>query len=174
MVVKNYINFSNLTIFSFFKLIFQVKRCKSFELRAGNLYTVCGCTKKNGLQHDCPRSECQGRPCCLCKPEPTCCPSKFHKRFANKTMGKKTNPCCPPRMCCPGPCNPCSKSCDPCCDPCNRIPCCDPCSYQCKFSSFLFLCIILIFVILYGFQVLHTTVIDVNLNILQSSLKNLV
>lgn len=69
-----------------------MKKCKSRELRAGVLYKTCECTKRNGLQHDCPRTECQGRPECLSKPKANCCPSKFGRRFANVTMGKKTNP----------------------------------------------------------------------------------
>ncbi|XP_046663464.1 uncharacterized protein LOC124356325 [Homalodisca vitripennis] len=47
----------------------------SVELRCGVLYSGCQCTKRNGLQQDCPRSECQGRPSCLDYPAPTCVPS---------------------------------------------------------------------------------------------------
>lgn len=67
-------------------------KCKSRELRAGILYTTCGCCRRNGLQYDCPRSECQGRKICLVKPFPKCCPSQYGNRFANVIMGKSTNP----------------------------------------------------------------------------------
>ncbi|KAK6642648.1 hypothetical protein RUM43_004150 [Polyplax serrata] len=50
-------------------------RCESRELRGGNLYQCCQCNKRNGLQHDCPRTPCQGRPACLTKPWPDCWPS---------------------------------------------------------------------------------------------------
>ncbi|KAL0279314.1 UNVERIFIED_CONTAM: hypothetical protein PYX00_000903 [Menopon gallinae] len=50
-------------------------RCESRELRGGNLYQCCQCLKRNGLQHDCPRTPCQGRPACLVKPWPDCWPS---------------------------------------------------------------------------------------------------
>lgn len=74
------------------------KRCKSRELRGGVLYTKCDCVKRNGLQHDCPRSMCQGQSCCMTKPYPGCCPSKYMWRFAFCTMGKPSNPP-PPRSC---------------------------------------------------------------------------
>ncbi|GLV34417.1 uncharacterized protein CBL_09665 [Carabus blaptoides fortunei] len=62
------------------------KRAKSRELRAGILYVGCDCEKRNGLQDQCPRSECQGRPPCLTKP-PTCPPSEFAnaKHLTRKT-----------------------------------------------------------------------------------------
>lgn len=66
--------------------------CKSRELRGGILYTNCGCPRRNGLQYDCQRTECQGRVICLKKPFPKCCPSTFGNRFANISMGKCTNP----------------------------------------------------------------------------------
>lgn len=47
----------------------------SVELRCGVLYSGCQCVKRDGLQQDCPRSECQGRPACLAYPAPTCVPS---------------------------------------------------------------------------------------------------
>lgn len=70
----------------------NLMKCKSRELRAGILYTTCGCCRRNGLQYDCPRSECQGRKICITKPFPKCCPSHYGNRFANVTMGKSTNP----------------------------------------------------------------------------------
>lgn len=124
-----------------------LKRCKSFELRGGTLHKLCQCARRNGLQYDCPRTECMGRPCCLTKPDASCCPSKSSRRFEFVTMGKKTNPVGPHKIrvteggrrvniydpCC-GPCRP-RIPCDPCdpygpCDPC--LPCgpcgpCDPC-----------------------------------------------
>ncbi|XP_069672488.1 uncharacterized protein [Periplaneta americana] len=52
-----------------------LQEVKSRELRGGVLYTGCDCNKRNGLQHDCKRTLCQGRPECLTKPEPMCIPS---------------------------------------------------------------------------------------------------
>lgn len=37
----------------------------------------CQCEKRNGLQDDCPRSDCQGSPECLARPNPTCGPSEY-------------------------------------------------------------------------------------------------
>ncbi|XP_058170578.1 keratin-associated protein 16-1-like [Anopheles ziemanni] len=119
------------------------KPCKSRELRGGLLISNCECLKRNGLQHDCPRTLCQGKPCCLTKPEANCCPSQWARRYRYVTMGKKSNPVRPSLRCClptgGGGCNPCpidptccvpANICDPCCppvcDPC--IPTgCDPC-----------------------------------------------
>lgn len=54
----------------------KVKPSKSRELRGGVLYVGCDCEKRNGLQDDCHRSECFGRPPCLTRP-PTCGPSAY-------------------------------------------------------------------------------------------------
>lgn len=83
------------------------QRCKSRELRGGVLLSKCDCVKRNGLQLDCPRSECRGRPLCAIKPIPNCCPSKYTWRYANVTMGKPSY-AMPKRTCCPksGDCNP--------------------------------------------------------------------
>lgn len=70
----------------------DLQRCRSRELRGGILYTSCGCTRRNGLQYDCPRSECQGRRVCLKKPYPKCCASMYGNRFGNISMGKSTDP----------------------------------------------------------------------------------
>lgn len=43
------------------KSLSRKKRCKkikSRELHAGTLYTDCDCYRRNGLQHDCPRTLC--------------------------------------------------------------------------------------------------------------------
>ncbi|KAL1374217.1 hypothetical protein pipiens_018222 [Culex pipiens pipiens] len=127
------------------------RSCKSRELRGGVLIANCECLKRNGLQHDCPRSECQGKSCCLTRPEATCCPSTWARRFRFVTMGNKSNPVCPKRCrvtttgsgCNPcgvdcfscGPCGPCPAPCEPCgpCGPCGPVcdpscpPVCDPC-----------------------------------------------
>ncbi|KAK9512458.1 hypothetical protein O3M35_000889 [Rhynocoris fuscipes] len=50
-------------------------RYKSQELRGGKLYSGCYCWKKNGMQDDCPRWDCAGRPECRVKPLPVCPPS---------------------------------------------------------------------------------------------------
>ncbi|XP_065087653.1 keratin-associated protein 5-5-like isoform X3 [Ochlerotatus camptorhynchus] len=115
--------------------------CKSRELRGGLLIANCECLKRNGLQHDCPRSECQGKSCCLTKPEATCCPSTYARRFRNVTMGNKSNPVCPKRCrvsTVGSGCNPCGIDCFSCpppcdCGPCgaptpNCMPCYDPCT----------------------------------------------
>ncbi|KAB0794865.1 hypothetical protein PPYR_11704 [Photinus pyralis] len=77
-----------------------VVTCKSRELLGGILYVGCDCGKKNGLQDDCRRTQCQGSPACLAKPEPTCCPSQYSnakhlvsKMFKNesKTKGQQEN-----------------------------------------------------------------------------------
>jgi hypothetical protein len=97
----------------------SLKRCRSRELRGSILYTTCDCPKRNGLSDDCRKKECFGRPRCMAKPTPCCCPSKFNYRYANVTMGKPSfpipaqkpkksiqNDCCPPMMCmeCPPSC----------------------------------------------------------------------
>lgn len=94
------------------------QRCKSRELKGSVLITQCECIKRNGLQLDCPRTECHGRPCCTTKPWPSCCPSKYMWRYTNVTMGKPTN-AGPSKECRPKPsnCNPCVVP-DPCC-PCD-------------------------------------------------------
>lgn len=65
---------------------------RSRELRGGKLIANCNCTRRNGLQYDCQRSECQGHPICLTRPYAKCCPSLFANRFEAVSMGKRTNP----------------------------------------------------------------------------------
>lgn len=68
--------------------------CKSRELRASELLG-CTCTKRNGIQDDCNRRDCQGPRSCLIshkKPLPACCPSIYASRFENITMGRPTDP----------------------------------------------------------------------------------
>lgn len=65
---------------------------RSRELRGGHLIANCNCTRRNGLQYDCQRSECQGHPICLTRPFPKCCPALFANRFEMISMGKRTNP----------------------------------------------------------------------------------
>jgi hypothetical protein len=48
---------------------------KSHELKGGVLYSKCDCTRRNGLQSDCGRFLCMGRPDCLTEP-PMCIPSR--------------------------------------------------------------------------------------------------
>lgn len=69
-----------------------IKKCRSRELRKGVFFQNCGCSRRNGLQYDCQRKECQSRPGCVAQPFAKCCPSLFGNRFENITMGKKTNP----------------------------------------------------------------------------------
>jgi hypothetical protein len=47
---------------------------KDQELRGGVFHSGCDCSKRNGLQDDCQRIECQGRPECLTDP-PMCIPA---------------------------------------------------------------------------------------------------
>ncbi|XP_026470948.1 small proline-rich protein 2H-like [Ctenocephalides felis] len=109
-----------------------VKRCKSRELRAGILYVGCDCPKRNGIQDDCRRAECQGSPPCLVKPEPICCPSQYAdaRHYACKYKSRPRNPVCPVYTCvpCPPPCPP-PPSCPPPCPPCP--PCPPPCPPNC-------------------------------------------
>lgn len=65
---------------------------KSRELRGGRLMANCNCTRRNGLQYDCQRSECQGHRICLTRPFAKCCPSLFANRFEMVSMGKRSNP----------------------------------------------------------------------------------
>jgi hypothetical protein len=50
-----------------------LKIMKEEELRGGVFYPRCDCSKRNGLQDDCERTLCQGRPECLTDP-PMCIP----------------------------------------------------------------------------------------------------
>lgn len=47
----------------------------SVELRGGKMLVGCTCLKRNGMQHDCQRKDCQGRKECLKFPAPVCLPS---------------------------------------------------------------------------------------------------
>lgn len=67
-------------------------RSRSRELRGGRLMANCNCTRRDGLQYDCKRTECQGSAVCLTKLHPKCCPALFGNRFENVSMGKRTNP----------------------------------------------------------------------------------
>lgn len=50
-------------------------RSKPAELKMGYMIQGCDCRKHNGLQDQCERSECGGRPSCLTQPDPSCGPS---------------------------------------------------------------------------------------------------
>lgn len=52
------------------------------EFRSGELIVGCQCTKNDGMQHDCRRTKCMGRPPCVAYPAAECLPSR---------------PCPPPR-----------------------------------------------------------------------------
>lgn len=47
-----------------------------FEFRASQLIVGCRCMRNDGMQHECRRANCMGRPSCLEYPEPGCRPSK--------------------------------------------------------------------------------------------------
>ncbi|RZF40943.1 hypothetical protein LSTR_LSTR016457, partial [Laodelphax striatellus] len=49
-------------------------RYASVELRGGIHHLRCSCGRRDGLRDDCPRWDCGGRPECLQKPWPDCCP----------------------------------------------------------------------------------------------------
>lgn len=66
-------------------------KCKSRELRGGKLMTDCDCRHRNGLQYDCPRTECQGKGKCIKGSFPKCCPSLFANRFEMVSMGKSSH-----------------------------------------------------------------------------------
>lgn len=100
------------------------------------LYVGCDCGKRNGLQDDCPRSDCHGSPECLTKPDPTCCPARYQRsKYEGGSKNGKNDleeyQCYPAYVklpsCCPPPCGPCGPCppCGPCCPPCG--PCCPPC-----------------------------------------------
>ncbi|XP_075215277.1 uncharacterized protein LOC142321167 [Lycorma delicatula] len=46
----------------------------SVELRGGVVYNQCLCVKRNGLQDQCPRRECGGKPECIAMNPGPCCP----------------------------------------------------------------------------------------------------
>jgi len=47
---------------------------KGIELIGGELVRTCGCLMRNGLQDDCRRLQCRGRPWCRTTPFPNCPP----------------------------------------------------------------------------------------------------
>lgn len=47
-----------------------------FELRGGTLIVGCQCNRHDGMQHECKRTQCMGRPECLAQPVATCRPSQ--------------------------------------------------------------------------------------------------
>ncbi|XP_012221162.2 uncharacterized protein [Linepithema humile] len=61
------------------------------EMRAGILHTRCYCLHRNGLQDDCPLSQCQGRLECLIKPWPICPPAKFIRQRYPELFPKTSN-----------------------------------------------------------------------------------
>lgn len=46
------------------------------EFRSGTLIVGCKCVRNDGMQHECRRAMCMGRPECLAHPAPTCPPSQ--------------------------------------------------------------------------------------------------
>ncbi|XP_054278391.1 uncharacterized protein LOC128996890 [Macrosteles quadrilineatus] len=61
----------------------------SVELRGGQIYSGCQCVKRDGLQHDCPRTGCQGRAICMAYPAPLCVPSGNSPTPPSKTGQKE-------------------------------------------------------------------------------------
>lgn len=109
------------------------RRSKSRELRASILYTTCDCIKRNGLQDDCPRTECHGAPCCLTLPDPMCGPAEAARTFMESKFGKHKGleqyQCYPAYVKLPGGPSPCSPPCCPpgCCGPCVPLVAAPPC-----------------------------------------------
>lgn len=52
----------------------SLKDFDEIEFRAGRLIVGCKCVRNDGMQHECRRTECQGRPECVAYPKPTCAP----------------------------------------------------------------------------------------------------
>ncbi|XP_014256013.1 uncharacterized protein LOC106670320 [Cimex lectularius] len=48
-----------------------------FSIVGGEVHRICKCTRRNGLQDDCPMPGCRGNPKCLETPFPTCAPAGF-------------------------------------------------------------------------------------------------
>ncbi|XP_012267359.1 uncharacterized protein LOC105692617 [Athalia rosae] len=69
----------------------ELKGVKSRELRAGILYTSCGCLHRDGLQDCCPRSDCQGQAGCLTKPWAECPPGMLCRSRHPETFGAPLN-----------------------------------------------------------------------------------
>ncbi|KAL1140150.1 hypothetical protein AAG570_000082 [Ranatra chinensis] len=75
-------------------------RFNSRELRAGMLYSGCECIKTNGLQDQCPRSDCQGHETCSSSP-PSCLPSVTYMPAKgapppdlSHLQAQQSDPCC--------------------------------------------------------------------------------
>lgn len=79
-------------ILSFSKNKLQFHRFKDQKMLNSCFINPCACIKRNGLQDNCQRRECRGRPVCMTKPNAICCPSKYSSYYANMTMGKASGP----------------------------------------------------------------------------------
>lgn len=63
----------------------DLDRVPSRELVGGVLIPSCACNKRNGLQDDCRRSQCRGKPWCLSEPWPDCPPfTKIRKEWVDE------------------------------------------------------------------------------------------
>lgn len=84
-------------IYNFFLLLYPIyliqktRRLVFPEMRGGVLYSRCCCLHRDGLQDNCPLSQCQGQPECLVKPWAICPPGKYvrlrHPELYPKTSG---------------------------------------------------------------------------------------
>ena len=72
-------------------MYFPLRRCKSRELRGGILYRDCECVRRNGLQDDCPRTDCNLKFTCLRMPKPICCPGRNVQRFSDMEFGQQNH-----------------------------------------------------------------------------------
>ncbi|KAK9510717.1 hypothetical protein O3M35_005450 [Rhynocoris fuscipes] len=52
----------------------ECNRVKSCELIGSKLIKFCACCNKNGLQDECARTQCRGKPWCMFEPLPKCPP----------------------------------------------------------------------------------------------------
>lgn len=65
-------------------------RYASIELRGGLHFLGCDCVRRNGLQDDCPRWDCAGRPECDVDPWPKCYPQQTTDFYGKRKPNFKT------------------------------------------------------------------------------------
>lgn len=62
------------------------------EFRGGALIVGCKCVRNDGMQHECRRAMCMGRPQCLTRPVPTCPPSQPCPPLTERRADKRKPP----------------------------------------------------------------------------------
>lgn len=63
-----------------------------FEFRSGEIIVGCKCVRNDGMQHECRRSKCMGRPDCMAYPWPKCLPSQPCPPSQRQDDRKRTTP----------------------------------------------------------------------------------